>query len=169
MREALQRSTPSTAPKPGARESLRADCRLSDRKSPRQIRDADPTHDTPDTRGQPVAADRRAEAIPDRVARLLRLLPDPVYSPIWKRGSAEDYARIFGGSGRTGTTASTNCAVAAYQSSRQRSPPAHRRGSGGCQDTRRSNRPCATATSTRSVSLDFMFLTQLNLVEPPGT
>jgi hypothetical protein len=27
-----------------------------------------------------------------------------------KRGSAEDYARIFGGSGRTGTTASTNCA-----------------------------------------------------------
>ena len=93
----------------------------------------------------------------------------PVYSPIWKRGSAEDYARIFGGSGRTGTTASTNCAVAAYQSSRQRSPPAHRRGSGGCQDTRRSNRPCATATSTRSVSLDFMFLTQLNLVEPPGT
>ena len=77
MREALQRSTPSTAPKPGARESLRADCRLWDRKSPRQIRDADPTHDTPDTRGQPVAADRRAEAIPDRVARLLRLLPDP--------------------------------------------------------------------------------------------
>jgi RNA-directed DNA polymerase len=31
----------------------------------------------------------------------------------WKRGSDEDYARIFGGGGRTGTTASTNCAVAA--------------------------------------------------------
>ena len=30
-----------------------------------------------------------------------------------------------------------------------------------------SNRPCATTTSTRSVSLDFMFLTKLNLVEPP--
>jgi len=45
------------------------------------------------------------------------------------------------------------------------SPP----GSGACQDTRRSNRPCATTTSTRSVSLDFMFLTKLNSVEPPGT
>jgi hypothetical protein len=29
--------------------------------------------------------------------------------------------------------------------------------------------PCATTTSTRSVSLDFMFPTKLNLVEPPGT
>jgi RNA-directed DNA polymerase len=26
-----------------------------------------------------------------------------VCSPTWKRGSAEDYDRIFGGSGRTGT------------------------------------------------------------------
>ena len=73
------------------------------------------------------------------------------------RGSAEDYARIFGGSGRTGPIASTNCAVVAYRSSMQRSPPVHRRGSGACQDTRRSNRPCATTTSIRSLSLDFMF------------
>src|ERR1700720_708257 len=51
----------------------------------------------------------------------------------------------------------------------QRLPPVRRRDSGACQDTRRSNRPCATTTSTRSVSLDFMFLTKLNLVEPPGT
>jgi len=42
-------------------------------------------------------------------------------------------------------------------------------GSGACQDTRRSNRLCATTTSIRSVSLDFMFPTKLNLVEPPAT
>ena len=88
-------------------------------------------------------------------------------SPTWKRGSAEDYARIFGGSGRTGTIASTNCAVAAYRSSVQRSPLVHRRGSDACQDTRRSNRPCATATSTRSASPASMSLSKLNPVEPP--
>ena len=38
-----------------------------------------------------------------------------------------------------------------------------------CQDTRRFNRPCATTTSTLLVSRDFMFLTKLNLLEPPGT
>ena len=41
--------------------------------------------------------------------------------------------------------------------------------SGACQDTRRSNRPCAITTSTHSFSLDFMFPIKLNLVEPPGT
>jgi hypothetical protein len=54
-----------------------------------------------------------------------------------------------------------NCAVVAYRSSMQRSPPVRRPGSGACPDTRRSNRPCATTTSTLSVSLDFMFPTQL--------
>ena len=88
-------------------------------------------------------------------------------SPTWKRGFAEDYARIFGGSGRTGTTASTNCAVAAYRSSMQRSPPVRRRGFGACPDTRRSNRPCATTTSTLSVFSDSMSLSRLNPVEPP--
>src|SRR6516225_11747750 len=75
-----------------------------------------------------------------------------VCSPTWKRGSAEDYARIFGGSGRTGTAASTNCAVVAYPSSVQRSPLVRRRGSGVCPDTRRINKHCATTTSTRSAS-----------------
>jgi hypothetical protein len=90
-----------------------------------------------------------------------------VCSRTWKRGSAEDYARIFGGSGRTGTTASTNCAVAAYQSSMQRSPPVRRRGSGACQDTRRFNKHCATTTSTHSVSPDSMSLSKPNPIEPP--
>src|SRR5207302_3912289 len=84
-----------------------------------------------------------------------------------KRGSAEDYARIFGGSGRTGTTVSTNCADAAYQSSVQRSPPVHRRGSGACPDTRRSNKLCATTISTHSVSPDSMSLPKPNPVELP--
>ena len=86
-----------------------------------------------------------------------------VCSPTWKRQFAEDYARIFGGSGRTGTTASTNCAVAAYRSSMQRSPPVRRRGSGACPDTRRSNRPCATTTSTR------FFMPQLHVSVPSLT
>ena len=115
------------------------------------------------TRGiSPAAGDRRAHAIPDRMARLLRLLPDPPGAlRTWKRGSAEDYACIFGGSGRTGTTASRNSAAAACQSSGPRSPPVRRRGSGACQDTRRSNRPCATTTSTPSVSLDSMCSAQV--------
>src|SRR5271165_5033548 len=46
-------------------------------KSPRQIQGADPGHDPPDTGDQPTAADRRPHAIPHRMARLLRLLPDP--------------------------------------------------------------------------------------------
>src|SRR6266404_7613372 len=86
-------------------------------------------------------------------------------SRTWKRGSAEDYALIFGGSGRTGPIASKNCAVMACQSSMQRSPPVHRRGSGACPDTRRSNKRCATTTSTHSVCPDS--LPKLNLVEPP--
>src|ERR1700732_387754 len=42
-------------------------------------------------------------------------------------------------------------------------PPVPRRGSGACPDTRRSNKRWATTTSTRSGSLDFMFLTTPNL------
>src|SRR4051794_34901595 len=49
----------------------------------------------------------------------------------------------------------------------QQSPPAHRRGSGACPDTRRSNKPCATTISTHSVSPDSMSLPKLNPVEPP--
>src|SRR6266481_632529 len=88
-------------------------------------------------------------------------------SRTWKRGSAEDYARIFGGNGRTGPIASKNCAVVACQSSMQQSPPVHRRGSGACPDTRRSNKLCATTISTHSVSPDSMSLPKPNPVEPP--
>src|SRR5439155_8298322 len=88
-------------------------------------------------------------------------------SRTWKRGSAEDYARIFGGNGRTGPIASKNCAVVACQSSMQRSPPVRRRGSGACPDTRRSNKLCATTILTQSVSPDSMSLPKLNPVEPP--
>ena len=102
------------------------------------------------------------------MARLVRPLPDPACA---HEPGGVDPPKItfviFGGSGRTGTTASMNCAVAAYQSSMQRSPPVHQRGSGACPDTRRSNRPCATTTSTHSVSHDSMSLSQLNPVEPP--
>src|SRR4051812_21469205 len=74
---------------------------------------------------------------------------------------------IFGGSGRTGTTASRNSAAVACRSSGPRLPLVHRQGSGACQDTRRSNRPCATTTSTPSVSRDSMSLPKFNPVEPP--
>src|SRR5947208_8151884 len=49
----------------------------------------------------------------------------------------------------------------------QRSPPVRRRDSGACQDTRRFNKPCQTATSTRLVSPGSMSLFKLNPVEPP--
>ena len=88
-------------------------------------------------------------------------------SRTWKRGSAEDYARIFGGSGETGTTVSKNCAVVAYHSSEQRSLPDRRRASGACQDTRRFNRPCATTTSIHLVSPASMSRHTLNPIEPP--
>jgi hypothetical protein len=82
-------------------------------------------------------------------------------------GSAEDYVHISGGSGGTGTTASKNCAVVAYQCSEQRLPPVRRRGSGACQDIRRSKRPCATITSIHSVCPDSTFRIRLNPIEPP--
>src|SRR5690349_9315211 len=50
-------------------------------------------------------------------------------------------------------TASTNCAVAAYRSSMQRSPRVRRRGPGTCPDTRRSKgppTPCLWPSLTRS-------------------
>jgi hypothetical protein len=49
----------------------------------------------------------------------------------------------------------------------QQLPPVHRRGSGACPDTRRSNKLCATTISTHSVSPDSMSLPELNPVEPP--
>lgn len=55
----------------------------------------------------------------------------------------------------------------AYQSSELRLPPVHRRDSGACQDTRRSNRPYATSTSSLSVSPVSMSLPKRNLIEPP--
>jgi len=67
------------------------------------------------------------------------------------RGSAEDYARIFGGSGRTGTTASMNCAVVAYPSSMRRSPPVRRPVSGACPGVYR-----ATAATGAANHLDLL-------------
>ncbi len=91
----------------------------------------------------------------------------PECSPTWKPGSAEGYDRTFGGSGRTGTTASKNCAAEALQSSMPRSPPVRRRDTGACQDTRRSKWPCATTFSTLSAYPDSMSLPKHNPIEPP--
>ena len=101
------------------------------------------------TRGcQPAADGRRATPyLEDGVDTSASARPREC-SRTWKRGFADDYACIFGGSGRTGQIASRNCAAEACQSSTQRSPPVRRRDSGVCQDTRRSNRPCATTSST---------------------
>ena len=102
------------------------------------------------------------------MARLLRLLPDSAsLSRTSKRGSVEDCVCIFGGSGEPGKTASKNYAIAAYRSSMQRWRPARPRASGECQDTRRSNRRCATAISTRSVSPESTRPPKLNSIEPP--
>src|SRR5208282_2423162 len=68
---------------------------------------------------------------------------------------------------RTGQTASKNCAIVAYRSSMQRWRQARPRASGECQDTRRSNRRCATAISTRSVSPESTRPPKLNSIEPP--
>jgi hypothetical protein len=46
-------------------------------KGARHIQDADPGADLPDTRAQSDVDYRGTDAIPHRVARLLRLLPDP--------------------------------------------------------------------------------------------
>jgi hypothetical protein len=69
----------------------------------------------------------------------------------------------------TGTTATRNCAVVASQSSVLRLPPVRRRDSGACQDTRRSNMPYATTTSSRSVSLVSMSLPKHNRSNRGGT
>src|SRR4051794_9663939 len=66
-----------------------------------------------------------------------------------------------------GATASKNCSAVAYRSSGQRLRPVHRPDTGACQDIRPSKRPCATTTSTQSVSPDSMFRRRLKPVEPP--
>src|SRR5271165_2623969 len=137
-------------------------------KSPRQIQGADPGHDPPDTGDQPTAADRRPHAIPHRMARLLRLLPDPACAH--QPGSVDSPKTTLVSLAAVAERAQplpTNCAVVAYRSSMQRSPPVRRQGSGVCQDTPRSNKPCATTISTRSVSPDCMSLLKLNPIEPP--
>src|SRR5712691_6579446 len=62
---------------PGVQHLERRERAAHRAKSPRQIQDASPGHDPPNTGDQPTAADRRPDAIPHRMARLLRLLPDP--------------------------------------------------------------------------------------------
>jgi hypothetical protein len=95
------------------------------------------------------------------MAQLLRLLSNPnACSPTWERGSAEDCACIFGGSGRTGSIASRNCVVEVFQSSLLRSLPVRRPGSGECPDIRRLKWHCATTFSTLSVCPDSMLRTE---------
>ena len=74
-------------------------------------------------------------------------------SSIWKRGSAEDCVCIFGDSGRMGPNASRSCAVEVLQGSLLRSPRAHRRGLGECQDIPRFKRHYATTYSILSACL----------------
>jgi hypothetical protein len=61
---------------------------------------------------------------------------------------------IFGGSGRTGPSASRSCAAEAFRNSLPRSLPVRRRDSGACQDTRRFRKHCATTSSTLSAYPD---------------
>src|ERR1700720_3657078 len=107
---------------------------------------------------QPTAADRRPDAIPHGMARLLRLLPDPscAHEP-----RSVDPPKI---------TLVSVAAVAERAQPLQRTAPAwrtevqgsgRRRGSGACPDTRRSNRPCAITTSTHLVFPDFALFFEL--------
>ena len=85
------------------------------------------------------------------MARPLRLLPGPrvlTHLEAWIRRRLRSY---LWRRGRTGTIASTNCAVVARQSFNAAVAAGSRPASGACTDIRRSNRPCATTTSTRSV------------------
>jgi hypothetical protein len=124
-------------------------------KGPRPIQGADPGAHQPDAGTQSVADYRGADTITSSDGAATSASARPLArSRSWKRGSAEDCVRIFGGSGATGTIASKNCAGVAHQSSERRSRPARRRVSGACQDTRRSKQPCATTTSIHLVSPD---------------
>src|SRR6516162_3461397 len=162
-------NSPSGLP-PSRRRGRFAERAAHRAKSPRQIQDADPGHHTPDKRGQFVAADRRAEAIPVRLACLLRLLPDPTCAH--EPGSV-DPPKI---------TLVSLAAVAERPQSLHRTAPswrtkvprsgsrrfadgvlAHVRTPGGPTG------PAQPLLRLAPVCLDFMFLTKLNLVEPPGT
>ena len=123
-----------------------------------KFKDADPGADTPDTGTQSVADYRGTGAIPHRMARLLRLLPDPASAH--EPGSVDPPKITLISLAAVGERAQPLQRTAPswrIRSSEQRSPPVHRRGSGACQDTRRSKRPCATTTSIHSVSPDSMF------------
>src|SRR5205814_3244039 len=117
---------------------------------------------------QPAAADQRPDAIPHRMARLLRLLPDPTCAH--QPGSVDPPK----------TTFVSLAAVAERAQPLQRTAPSRRTkvqcsGRGRFTDgvlvhvrtSRRFNKHCATTISTHSVSPDSMSLAQHNPVEPP--
>ena len=92
---------------------------------------------------------------------------DNTYVDFVRDGTVGDGAARMGDARWRRLIASTNCGAEVCQSSTQRWPPVRRRGSGACQDTRRSNRPCGTTFPTNSDFPDSMFPTKLNPVEPP--
>ena len=114
------------------------------------------------------ADDRGTEAIPYRVARLLRLCQTPrvltnLEAWIQRRVRAYIWRQWQNGlQPLHGTAPSWRT-----ENSQQRSRPVHRRDSGECQDTRPFNRLCATPTSIQFGLPAFMWSPKLNLIEPP--
>jgi hypothetical protein len=132
-------------------------------KSSRQVQGADTGHDAPDTGRQPGADDRGTEAIPYRVARLIRLLPDPACAH--EPGSV-DSPKI--------TLVSLAAVAERAQLLHGTAPSWHTEipssGRGRFTDgilANAFNRLCATPTSIQSVSPAFMWPPKLNLIEPP--
>src|SRR5262245_13705189 len=83
------------------------------------------------------------------------------------RGYVGDCACTCGGSGGQGRDALLSYEVTACLCLGRRLQPAHPQTRGACPVTRRSNRRCATRTSTRSAFLAWLLRQTPNPIEPP--
>jgi hypothetical protein len=137
--------------------------------SPRQVQRPNPGNHMPDARDQFAADDRRPHAIPHRMARIFRLLPDPARAN--ELGSLDPPENAFDlwRQWRNGHNRFTSFAASASRSSPHRSLPVHRWDSGACPDTRRFNTPYEIMCSTLLVSAESSCLCRLNSIEPPCT
>ena len=116
-----------------------------------RVRDTDAS----DARGQSAAVDRAPGAIPDRLARLLRLLPDAdrAAQPGRLDPSTTTHVSLATVEERADSL-SANCGAWVCPTSTRASLPGRRLGSGAWLDIWQCSRRCPTPSSTRSAFLD---------------
>ena len=106
--------------------------------------------------------------LPDRLARILRLLRDSKSALQPRRVDSSEITHVpLAAVAERAKPLSRSCADVAYPSSSQRLPPAHRPDSGACPVIRRSNSTAKSLFRFDRSTPTQLFLPKLNSIEPP--